>query len=89
MRSHKVDGWHFRRQHPIDEFIVDFCCLRAGLIIELDGDCHAEPEAIAYDRRREARLRKLGWKVVRFRNEEILAEEGLVLAMKRIREHLR
>ena len=80
LRTCKADGWHFRRQHPINEFIVDFCCPRAGLVVELDGDVHLEPEAQEYDRWRQTRLEALGWTVIRFRNDDVLAEPGEVRA---------
>jgi len=78
LRKHRAEGWHWRRQHPIGEFIVDFCCPMAGLVVELDGDCHEEPEAQGYDSWRQGLLEEMGWTVLRFRNEEVLAEPGEV-----------
>jgi very-short-patch-repair endonuclease len=78
VRKGKAEGHHFRRQHPIDEFIVDFCCVKQRLCVELDGDYHEEPEALAYDQWRQRRLESLGWKVIRFRNEDVLADPGEV-----------
>ena len=42
LRNGQLKGWKFRRQHPIGNFIVDFCCLEGMLIIELDGGQHVE-----------------------------------------------
>ena len=80
LRRGKADGWHFRRQYPIDQFFADFCCVKARLIIELDGDCHEEPDARAYDDWRQVQIQSMGWKVMRFKNEEVLADPGLVRA---------
>ena len=61
----------FRRQYIIDNYIVDFYCYRAKLVIELDGSQHYEPEQIHYDRRRTDLLQAKGLKVLRFTNLEI------------------
>jgi len=61
----------FQRQKCIDEFIVDFYCFRAKLIIELDGSGHYEPAEIKYDQRRTKTLEKYGLKVIRFTNIDI------------------
>jgi len=62
-------GWRFRRQFPIPPYIVDFACLEAQLAIECDGGQHAEPGE--HDRR-DAALRRQGWRVLRFWNNDIL-----------------
>jgi very-short-patch-repair endonuclease len=62
-------GWRFRRQHPIPPYIVDFACLEARLVVEADGGQHAL--AGDHDRRDEA-LRRQGWRVLRFWNNDIL-----------------
>ncbi len=59
----------FRRQQGIDMFIVDFCCRKKKLIIELDGNQHAENKE--YDKERTFYLESLGYKVLRFWNNEI------------------
>ena len=69
LRAYKMNGHKFRRQHPINRFIVDFCCIEKGLIIELDGDSHGGKEA--YDQSRTESLKKLGYTVIRFTNEDI------------------
>jgi len=68
--ARKLGGLKFRRQHPIEPYIVDFYCASAKLIVELDGDSHDGRED--YDQRREAFLRNLGFKVVRVSNDEVL-----------------
>jgi very-short-patch-repair endonuclease len=71
-------AWHFRRQHPISPYIADFASIKARLIIEADGSQHG-PEN-RHDLKRDAFLRKHGWRVLRFMNEEILTNPDYVLA---------
>ena len=59
----------FRRQHSIENYIVDFYCPFEELIIELDGDGHFEPNQNAKDLVRDTRLIELGFKVIRFENQ--------------------
>ena len=61
----------FSRQKPIDAYIVDFYCAKAGLIIELDGSGHFEPEQIQKDAIRTRNLEKLGLKIIRISNKDI------------------
>ena len=51
----------FKRQYPIGNYIVDFYCFRAKLIVELDGNQHCEPSAMTYDRNRTDYLKKQGF----------------------------
>ena len=71
-------GDKFRRQHPIDEFIPDFVCLSKKLIVEVDGAIH--DFQIDQDQARTAVLEELGYKVIRFRNEEVLGNIEEVLS---------
>jgi 5-methyltetrahydrofolate--homocysteine methyltransferase len=64
-------AYKFRRQHPIEHFIVDFYCAQARLCIEIDGDSHLEPAKEEYDSLRTARLEELGYKVIRFTNNDV------------------
>ncbi|MDB5889630.1 MAG: hypothetical protein JWP47_461, partial [Polaromonas sp.] len=57
-------GVKFRRQHPVGNYIVDFACLTAMLIVELDGSQHQD--SVAYDEQRDAYLRCNGYEVLRF-----------------------
>jgi very-short-patch-repair endonuclease len=74
----------FRRQRPIGPYIVDFYCPQYGLVLELDGSHHNELDGAEYDEERTTYLAALGLKVLRFKNEEVLADMDTVLA--RIRE---
>ena len=70
-------GYKFRRQMPIGNYVVDFACFKAKLIVELDGGQHQDNEG--YDLRRTAFLNANGWEVIRFWNNELSANEGSVL----------
>ena len=61
----------FQRQRPIGEYIVDFYCAGAALIVELDGGGHYNPEAEQKDAERTRKLEQLGLKVIRFCNLDI------------------
>ena len=75
-----MHGYCFRRQWPIGTFIVDFACLEASLIIEVDGEQHAEQ--IAKDEAHTRFLEKEGFRVVRFWNYDVLANtEGVLEAI--------
>ena len=63
-------GFKIRRQHPIWRFIADFYCAEAKLVIEIDGDTHAEPDQEEYDEARTAWLEERGYKVIRFTNQD-------------------
>jgi N-methylhydantoinase B len=69
-------GWRFRRQFPIPPYIADFACLEARLIVEADGGQHARP---ADHDLRDSELRRQGWRVLRFWNNEILVNRQGVL----------
>jgi very-short-patch-repair endonuclease len=59
-------GYKFRRQHPIERFIVDFYCAEAKLCLEIDGPSHLEPAQQAYDEARTAYLESLGYHLIRY-----------------------
>ena len=63
-------GVNFRRQHAIGKYIPDFVCIEKKLIIELDGSQHLEQQA--YDQERTKQLNSLGYKVIRFWNNEVM-----------------
>jgi very-short-patch-repair endonuclease len=71
-------GVKFKRQRPIDRFIMDFFCAELGLIIEIDGSSHFNKAN--YDAYREKRLIALGYEVVRFNEGEVLNQFGDVLS---------
>jgi very-short-patch-repair endonuclease len=73
LRDSKL-GVKFRRQHIIEDFIVDFYCPQVNLIIELDGGYHNAPEQMKSDAERTARLKELGYIEIRFTNERVLCD---------------
>jgi very-short-patch-repair endonuclease len=81
LRSRRLAGAKFRRQHAIGGFIVDFVCVERRLIVEVDGEIHQQPGTQAYDAERQAALGALGFRVLRFDNAQVLAEPVGVLAV--------
>ena len=77
LRKRQLGGLKFRRQHIIGAYIVDFYCPEGKLIVEVDGPVHEYQ--IQYDRERKDDLSAMGYKVVRFKNEEIIEDLDLVL----------
>ena len=65
-------GCKFRRQYGIEKYIVDFYCPKLKLIIEIDGDVHFYEKNIAADKEREKYFRKLGLKIVRYINLDVI-----------------
>ena len=82
VRNRKVAGCKFRRQVPIDRYFADFAwSAEARLIVELDGDQHAEQ--VAYDAARTEALEAAGWTVLRFWNGKLLTSpDGVVMAIR-------
>lgn len=71
LRLPRNEGFHFRRQVPIEDFVVDFACLKGRLVVELDGGQHGLETNAQKDRQRDARLDRLGFRVARFWNTEV------------------
>jgi very-short-patch-repair endonuclease len=72
LRKKQICGKRFRRQHPIDKFIVDFYCHECKLIIEVDGGIHNKPEQREHDIGRTHDLEQLGLKIIRFTNDQVI-----------------
>lgn len=72
-------GLKFRRQHGFGQYIADFYCWKAQLVIEIDGGIHNKPEVKAKDREKEADLAVHGIEVIRFTNEQVLCNIEAVL----------
>ncbi len=73
LKDNQLLGYKFRRQHPIDIFIVDFYCHKAKLVIEIDGKTHDKRDVQEYDTARTNTLINFGLKVIRFKNEKVLS----------------
>src|SRR5262245_52588453 len=77
LRDRRLDGWKFRRQAPIDRYVVDFVCADARVVVGLDGGQHAE--RADQDATRTTVLESMGYLVLRFWNNDVLANtEGVV-----------
>ena len=77
LRRHAL-GWHFRRQHPVPPFVLDFACPALKTAIEADGGQHAESGEHDH---RDRYLEANGWLVLRFWNNEIIANIDGVIAL--------
>jgi len=77
LRGNKLNGASFRRQHAIGNYIVDFCSIKAKLIIELDGSQHLEQEEFDFERTKY--LESQGYKVIRFWNNDVMNDiQGVI-----------
>jgi very-short-patch-repair endonuclease len=74
LRSRQLGGHKFSRQQPLGPFIVDFVCLEARLVVEVDGGQHNEAEQTAYDAKRTAWLQNENFQVLRFWDHEVLKQ---------------
>ena len=87
LKGKKLEGFKFRRQHIIGQFIVDFVCLKQNLVIEIDGLIHQLPENSLSDQQRTQWLEKEGFKVLRFTNEQV--EQDPLAVLDTILAHLK
>jgi len=79
LRDHRLNGASFRRQVPIKDFIADFVCHAAKLVIELDGGQHFSDQAEHKDAARSAAIEAQGFKVLRFSNHDMMTNRDGVL----------
>ena len=83
LRSRRLGGAKFRRQHPIGRYIADFYCHSASLVVEIDGGIHNQADRAEYDGVRDDTLIQGGLKVLRLNNEQILIDiEGALDLIK-------
>ena len=83
LKNRQFYGFRFRRQFPIDPYIVDFICREKKIIIEIDGSQHNQTRDKEYDNKRTEFFNSLGYSVVRFWNDEIDNNiEGVYLRLK-------
>jgi len=74
LRSKQINGYKFRRQQPLLDYIVDFYCKDLKLIIEVDGEIHSLPEKTNYDLKRDKILKINGYNIIHLTNLEIETE---------------
>jgi very-short-patch-repair endonuclease len=87
LRGQKL-GAKFKRQHSIGGYILDFYCPEKKLIIELDGEVHNSEEAREYDTVRDKYFIELGYKVLRFKNEEVEDKNKIEGVLEKIQSYL-
>ena len=76
LRSRQLAGLKFRCQHPIGPYFADFACIDKHAVVELDGEYHDDQYEM--DRQRQTYMESMGWQVIRFANEEVLADVDAV-----------
>ena len=81
LKRKQVMGYDFHRQKPIGNFIVDFFCNKLRLAIELDGVTHNYEEVVKKDKLKEERLSKIGIKVLRFTDNDVVSNIDGVLTV--------
>jgi len=86
LRKKDIFKVRFKRQHPIDIFVVDFYCHTYKLAIEVDGDIHLKEEVQEYDDGRSHDIEKLGIKILRFTNKEVI--ENIEMVKQRILQEI-
>jgi len=77
LRGKQLYGWKFRRQHPYGNYVLDFVCLDAKLVVEVDGGQHLERRQD--DEARDASLRAAGFQLLRFWNNQVMQELEAVI----------
>ena len=79
IKAHRIEGLGFRRQVPLGNYVADFVCHSAALIVELDGESHDFESRRKSDQQRDAWFEREGYTVLRFTNDQVLRElEGVV-----------
>jgi very-short-patch-repair endonuclease len=82
-KAHHIQGLGIRRQVPMGDYVADFACHTAGLIIELDGETHDFAAAVDSDARRDAWFKSQGYIVLRFTNDDVLTNlDGVVATVR-------
>jgi very-short-patch-repair endonuclease len=79
LKGGRLLGCDFHRQKPLGSYIVDFCCAKSGLVIEVDGYTHRFDQVVRNDREKQDYLEKLGLKVIRFSDDEVMGDISQVL----------
>jgi very-short-patch-repair endonuclease len=79
LRGRRLARWKFRRQHPIDKYVVDFATIEGKLVVEIDGVTHSEPAEVFRDELRTRVLERCGFLVIRFSNVDVYENIGGVL----------
>jgi len=84
LRDRRLDGWKFRRQHPIGQFVIDFFCREKAVAIEVDGEVHDEIERASHDLERSRYLEMRGISILRFTNRQVIDDlPGVLLEIRK------
>jgi very-short-patch-repair endonuclease len=87
LRDRRLCGWKFRRQHPADQFVMDFFCREKSVAVEIDGAVHDSLDVAKHDAERAAFLSRHGIKLIRFRNEQVLNDlPGVLEEIRKVME---
>jgi very-short-patch-repair endonuclease len=88
IKANRIDGLGFRRQVPFQNYIADFVCFTAKVVIELDGESHDFVERQNADSNRDAFFAEQGFEVLRFTDEQVISNlEGVVEALRQAIAH--
>ena len=87
LKNSQLEGRKFRRQHSVNNYVLDFYCPSEKLAVELDGDQHYSENGYHHDQKRSDELKELGIKVIRFENNEVLLHHAAVL--EEIKRHFK
>ena len=79
LKNKQLDGWKFRRQYSVDNYVLDFYCPMARLGIELDGRHHYTTAGLEYDERRTRHIAQYNIQIIRFENSEVFEQPEAVL----------
>ena len=82
LRKLRDEGFPVRRQHPIENMIVDFAIERAMLVIEVDGSIHKRDDVQLRDEERDSKLRALGWDILRIPNDLAFHPDHLITLVR-------
>jgi very-short-patch-repair endonuclease len=86
LRNNQLDGYKFRRQHPLHNYIADFYCHKLKLVIEIDGGYHLTVDQKKLDEERTRNIEFQGLKVIRFTNDEVMSNISAIVI--KIREFI-
>lgn len=90
LRNGNINGLKFRRQHALRNYIADFYCHELRLVIEVDGEIHDREDVKIHDEKRTEILKKLGIKVIRYKNEDVFFHaDYIVHDILELREQMR
>ena len=82
LRNRALEGFKFRRQHPVGPYFADFCCSELKLILELEGSVHSQPSVLKFDAKRDEYLKNEGNRVAHFPNGMVLQRICLTISIR-------